>query len=111
MNIVKNIYNYIEKRGIYAMKNKICYLVNLFIIIQICFCTKSMAVETNSNQYTNEQIAIREIADAYYNKGIKHNIVQTEELIFMLQKKLQHKIHFIVCVVLLLFRHIIKLLG
>ena len=53
------------------MKNKICYLVNLFIIIQICFCTKSMAVETNSNQYTNEQIAIREIADAYYNKGIK----------------------------------------
>ena len=54
------------------MKNKIKLFISVFIIVHTIFSLKSIAVESsNISNYTIEQKAIREVADAYYNKGIK----------------------------------------
>ena len=53
------------------MKNKVRLFISIFFIIQFIFSIKSIAVgSSSSTNYTNEQIAIREVADAYYQKGI-----------------------------------------
>ena len=55
------------------MKNRIKLFISIIsiIIIQLIFSIKSIAVELSTNpNYTNEQIAIREVADAYYQKEI-----------------------------------------
>ena len=54
------------------MKNRIKLFISIFIIIQFIFSIKSLASESsNSSKYTTEQKALREVMNAYYNKGIK----------------------------------------
>lgn len=53
------------------MKKKFLLIIIELIIIQLIFAIKLTTVEANTNSnYTTEQKAIREVANAYYMKGI-----------------------------------------
>ena len=53
------------------MKSKLKLFIIYFIFIQLIFSIKSISIASNNNSnYTTEQIAIREIIDAYYRKSI-----------------------------------------
>lgn len=52
------------------MKNRIKLFISIFIILQFIFSIKSIANESNTNpNYTNEQIAIQDVAYAFYYRG------------------------------------------
>ena len=52
------------------MKNKIKLFISIFIILQFIFSIKSIANESSTNpNYTNEQIAIQDVAYAFYYRG------------------------------------------
>ena len=53
------------------MNKKLKLFLSIVIIVQFFFCIKSNAMNSNSNSnqnYTNEQMAIQEVANAYFRK-------------------------------------------
>ena len=50
------------------MKRQIKILMFILLFIQLLWSTKSIAID-NTNNYTQEELAIRELANAYYIKG------------------------------------------
>ena len=52
------------------MRKRVKILILFLIIVQLFFCARILANNSNNNvEYTLEEQAIREVADAYYRKG------------------------------------------